>query len=67
LSDRLKDYQGNDTIQVTVFHQDELRTCSVTLAAPRHTKYQVIPLQNPDPRQKENFAGWLGVSIVTVR
>ena len=67
LSDRLKDYQENDTIKVTVFHQDELRTRCVTLAAPRHTKYQVIPLQNPDSKQKENFAGWLGVSIVTVR
>lgn len=67
LSDRLKDYQANDMIEVTVFHQDELRTHSVTLAAPRPTKYQVIPLPNPDPRQKENFAGWLGASITTVR
>lgn len=67
LSDRLKDYQPNDTIQVTVFHQDELRTYCVTLDAPIPTKYQVIPVQNPDPTQKENFAGWLGVSLMTVR
>ncbi|MFN6565899.1 M61 family metallopeptidase [Dendronalium sp. ChiSLP03b] len=66
LSDRLKDYQPNDTIQVTVFHQDELRTYSVTLAASVPTKYQVIAVQNPDPTQKENFAGWLGVPLVTV-
>lgn len=67
LSDRLKDYQPNDTIQVTVFHQDELRTYSVTLATPVSTKYQVVPVQNPDPAQKENFAGWLGVPLSTVR
>ncbi|MBD2448013.1 M61 family metallopeptidase [Nostoc sp. FACHB-152] len=67
LSDRLKDYQPNDTIQVTVFHQDELRTCSVTLAAPRPSKYQVVPVNNPDARQKENFAGWLGVPLTTLR
>jgi predicted metalloprotease with PDZ domain len=67
LSDRLKDYQPNDTIQVTVFHQDELRTCSVTLAAPRPSKYQVVPVNNPDARQKENFAGWLGVPLNTLR
>jgi predicted metalloprotease with PDZ domain len=67
LSDRLKDYQPNDTIQVTVFHQDELRTYSVTLTAPRPTKYQISPVHNPDPSQKENFAGWLGVPIVTLR
>jgi predicted metalloprotease with PDZ domain len=67
LSDRLKDYQPNDTIQVTVFHQDELRTYAVTLAASRPNKYQMIPIQNPDPIQKDNFAGWLGVPIITVR
>ncbi|MCG6135242.1 MAG: M61 family metallopeptidase [Nostoc sp. LLA-1] len=67
LSDRLKDYQPNDTIQVTVFHQDELRTYSVTLTAPHPTKYQIVPVHNPDPSQKENFAGWLGVPIVTMR
>jgi predicted metalloprotease with PDZ domain len=67
LSDRLKDYQPNDTIQVTVFHQDELRTCSVTLAAPRPSKYQVIPVNNPDSAQKENFAGWLGVPLTSLR
>lgn len=67
LSDRLKDYQPNDTIQVTVFHQDELRTCSVTLAAPRPSKYQVVPVNNPNARQKENFAGWLGVPLTTLR
>ncbi|MCC5639406.1 M61 family metallopeptidase [Nostoc sp. CHAB 5844] len=67
LSDRLKDYQPNDIIQVTVFHQDELRTCSVTLAAPRPSKYQIVPVNHPNAIQKENFAGWLGVPLITLR
>ncbi|KZL51394.1 peptidase M61 [Nodularia spumigena CENA596] len=67
LSDRLKDYQPNDTIAVTVFHQDELRTYSVTLGTPHPTKFQIVPVHNPDPSQKENGAGWLGVPIVTLR
>ncbi|QLE55754.1 M61 family metallopeptidase [Nostoc sp. TCL26-01] len=66
LSDRLKDYQPNDPIEVTVFHQDELRTYSVTLGTPRPTKYQLLAVQNPNPTQQENFAGWLGASISTV-
>jgi predicted metalloprotease with PDZ domain len=66
LSDRLKDYQPNDTIQVTVFHQDELRTYSVTLDSPRPTKYQLLPVKNPDATQQENFTGWLGASISSV-
>ncbi len=59
LSDRLKDYQPNDTIQVTIFHQDLLSSRTVTLAHPLPIKYQVISVQNPDTEQKENLAGWL--------
>ncbi|MGH1396945.1 MAG: M61 family metallopeptidase [Trichormus sp.] len=66
LSDRLKDYQPNDTIQLTIFHQDELRTVSVTLGQPRPTKYQVVPIQNADSLQQENFAGWLGTPLSTI-
>ncbi|MBD2356772.1 M61 family metallopeptidase [Tolypothrix sp. FACHB-123] len=64
LSDRLKDFQPKDTIQVTVFHQDLLRSVNVTLAEPRATRYQVISLNNPEPVQQENLAGWLGVKKV---
>jgi len=64
LRDRLKDYQPNDTIQITVFHQDELRTYSVTLASPRPTRYQLKPVDNPTRIQQENLTGWLGVSVL---
>ena len=63
LSDRLKDYQPSDTIQLTVFHQDELRTHPVILAHPRQTRYHVKPVVQPDSTQQENFAGWLGMPI----
>ncbi|WP_375515889.1 M61 family metallopeptidase [uncultured Nostoc sp.] len=66
LSDRLKDYQPNDKIEVAVFHQDELRTYSIILASPRPTRYQVKPVEHPDSTQQQNFAGWLGVVIATV-
>ncbi|MBW4480503.1 MAG: M61 family metallopeptidase [Tolypothrix brevis GSE-NOS-MK-07-07A] len=64
LRDRLKDYQPNDTIQVTVFHQDELRTYSVILASPRPTRYQVKLVANPSKIQQENLTGWLGTSVL---
>ncbi|MEM7716495.1 MAG: PDZ domain-containing protein, partial [Cyanobacteria bacterium P01_A01_bin.68] len=63
LKDRLQDYQSGDTIQATVFHQDVLRTYSVTLSQPISTQYYLQPLENPTPQQQENFMGWLGVSI----
>ncbi|MBW4592844.1 MAG: M61 family metallopeptidase [Brasilonema angustatum HA4187-MV1] len=66
LGDRLKDYQPKDIIQVTIFHQDELRTLPVTLASPRVSKYQIKPVKNPSTTQKENFAGWLGTPLTTL-
>jgi predicted metalloprotease with PDZ domain len=60
LSERLRDYQGKDTIQVTVFHQDELCTHSVILAHPRVSRYAIKPVSNPDKIQKKNLTGWLG-------
>jgi predicted metalloprotease with PDZ domain len=67
LNERLKDYQPNDSIQVTVFHQDELRTYSVTLAAPNYSRYQIKPLNNPDSTAMSNFTGWLGVSLDSIK
>ncbi|MBW4683198.1 MAG: M61 family metallopeptidase [Microcoleus vaginatus WJT46-NPBG5] len=67
LNERLKDYQPNETIQVAVFHQDELRCLSVTLTLPRPNRYQVVPVEDPTPAQEQNFAGWLGVPVSTIR
>jgi predicted metalloprotease with PDZ domain len=61
LSERLKDYQPQDNIEITVFHQDELRNYSVTLAEPRANKYEVVPVEKPSAAQKENFTKFLGV------
>jgi predicted metalloprotease with PDZ domain len=63
LSDRLHDYQPYDTIQITVFHQDELRNYSVSLGKEHPTKYQLRPVKNPNTTQQENFSGWLGVQL----
>ncbi len=67
LNERLKDYQANDSIQVTVFHQDELRTYSVILAAPIPGKYQIKSVENPSSTEMENFAGWLGVPLSAIQ
>lgn len=66
LGDRLKDYQPGDTIQVTVFHQDELRSFPVTLASPRANKHYLKAIKNPSTTQQENFAGWLGKPLTDV-
>jgi predicted metalloprotease with PDZ domain len=63
----LKDYQANDLIQVTVFHRDELRTYSITLAVAIPGKYQLKSVENPSSREMENFVGWLGVPLSTIQ
>lgn len=67
LNDRLKDYKSGETVQLTAFHQDELRTYRVTLADPCPSRYQVQVVDAPSAFQAENFAGWLGSSLETIR
>lgn len=66
VGDRLKDYQPGDTIQITLFHQDELRTCSVTLADAHPSRYQLIATEHPSSTQQQNFNGWLKTSLSTI-
>ncbi|MEA5571783.1 M61 family metallopeptidase [Calothrix sp. UHCC 0171] len=63
LTERLKDYQPHDNIEVAVFHQDQLLSFNIVLAPPRQSKYQVILIQNPTSIQKDNLVGWLGDSV----
>lgn len=60
ISDRLKDYQVNDTIQVTIFHQDELKTLAVTLAESQTSRYEVVVKDRLSEIQQQNLTGWLG-------
>ncbi len=62
LAERLKDYQPNDCMQITVFHQDQLNTHTVTLTSPIPTKYQLKLIDKLDSSQKDNLIGWLGAS-----
>jgi predicted metalloprotease with PDZ domain len=66
LAERLKDYQPNDNIQVTVFHQDQLCNYTVTLTSPISTKYQLKLVDKLTSSQKDNLIGWLGSSAKTL-
>ncbi|MBW4581884.1 MAG: M61 family metallopeptidase [Tildeniella nuda ZEHNDER 1965/U140] len=67
LTERLRDFRAGDRLQLCVFHQDELRSCTVTLAAPRITRFQVVPVEQPSRSQEQNFLGWLGVPLASIR
>jgi predicted metalloprotease with PDZ domain len=60
LPERLFNYQPGQVMQVTVFHQDQLCTYSVQLAAAQPTKYAVAMLSQVTPRQLYNLQQWAG-------
>ncbi|MDY7023866.1 MAG: M61 family metallopeptidase, partial [Cyanobacteriota bacterium] len=60
LSDRLKDYNPGDTVKLTLFHQDQLQTCSVILDEPRPTNYKIASVKDPSSQNQRNFSDWLG-------
>lgn len=59
LTERLLDYQGNDVIKLTYFHQEELRNVEIKLASPQPSSYQVKIIDNPTIKQKEMLKKWL--------
>ncbi|KGF72538.1 peptidase M61 [Neosynechococcus sphagnicola sy1] len=67
LSERLKDFQPGDQIQLTVFHQDQLRTCPAVLASPQPSQYHIIAIAHPSPTQEQNCLDWLGTSLANLR
>ena len=62
LLDRCKDYQPSDTVQLTIFHQDELTTHTLTFAPPQPNRYHISSIEDPSEEQKELLFGWLGVT-----
>ncbi|MGC8713677.1 MAG: M61 family metallopeptidase [Leptodesmis sp.] len=66
LHERLRDFRPGDTIQCTFFHQDELRSASVTLSQPRPNRYQLVPVERPSRKQEQYFQGWLGIPLAKI-
>jgi predicted metalloprotease with PDZ domain len=67
LGDRLKDYQPNQTTHLTFFHQDELKTHLVQLAAPRPSRYLLKAIDKPSKVQQDNFLSWLGAPLKDIQ
>jgi predicted metalloprotease with PDZ domain len=63
VGDRLRDSSPGDTVQITIFHQDKLQTCSVKVVLPKPSRYQLVAVSNPTPSQQQNFESWLGVAL----
>ena len=60
LSERLKSYRPGQTLPVTVFQREELKTVEVTLADAPADTYKIVPVDHPTDRQKQRCTDWLG-------
>ncbi|OKH12345.1 M61 family metallopeptidase [[Limnothrix rosea] IAM M-220] len=59
VSKRLQNYHAGDTISITLFQQDQLKTLAVTLAEPQPSSYQVKKNPDASDQQKAKLTGWL--------
>jgi predicted metalloprotease with PDZ domain len=66
LNERLQHYQPKETIAITVFHQDVLRECAVTLGEPMPSRWTLQPVAQPTAAQQNLFEGWLKINLATV-
>jgi predicted metalloprotease with PDZ domain len=63
LSDRLQDYVPGSMIELTLFHQDLLKSYSVKLVEPIPVAYTIGMEESPTPEQLALQRGWLGVEL----
>ncbi|HLM55192.1 MAG TPA: PDZ domain-containing protein [Pyrinomonadaceae bacterium] len=59
LNARLADKRPGDTLAVTVFRADELRTFNVKLGARADATYRIVPVRQPSPEQTRVYEQWL--------
>lgn len=65
--DRLQDFDAGDEIELSFFHQDELKMMRLSLTEPRPANYTVATVDNPTPEQAQNFQAWLGVEMTSLK
>jgi predicted metalloprotease with PDZ domain len=62
---RANDRKPGDTLTLTVFRADELRTFTFKLGAGRNVAYRIIPVASPTEQQRRNYQSWLGAPYPT--
>lgn len=61
---RLAEKQPGDTIRLTVFRFDELRTFEIKLGQnPVPAPYRIVPIENPSAEQKRLYQSWMRQSV----
>ncbi|HST51167.1 MAG TPA: PDZ domain-containing protein [Pyrinomonadaceae bacterium] len=59
LAARIADKRPGDTITLTLFRADELRTFNVKLGSHANAAYRINPVAQPTDQQKRDYQAWL--------
>ncbi|MDB2386909.1 PDZ domain-containing protein [Shewanella sp.] len=59
---RLKDFNAGDTVSVTLFSNDTLKTVELTLAQHKEGDMQISSVNEPTQEQQAFFEAWLGIN-----
>ena len=59
---RLAEKRPGDTINLTLFRDDDLRTLSIKLGASPVVDYRLLPVKQPTPEQQRQYRAWLGTT-----
>lgn len=57
---RVGDRRPGDTLTLTVFRADELRTFPFKLGARANVPYRIVPVASPSEQQRRSYQTWLG-------
>ncbi|HEY0378059.1 MAG TPA: PDZ domain-containing protein [Pyrinomonadaceae bacterium] len=59
---RLSEKRPGDTLNLTLFRDDDLRTLAVKLDARPVKDYRILPVKQPTPEQVRQYKAWIGAS-----
>ena len=59
LAARISDRRPGDSVTLTVFRADELRTLTFKLGGHRSAAYRILPVARATDQQKRNYQAWL--------
>ena len=63
LENRLKDFKPKQTITISYFRRDQLKTARIKLTAIAKNKLKIIPNAKASDGQKAFFKAWTGVEF----
>jgi predicted metalloprotease with PDZ domain len=60
---RLAEKRPGDTINLTLFRDDDLRTLPIKLGAQVVEDFRLLPVKQPTPEQKRQYRAWIGPPV----